>query len=244
MLILAHWEEILRPFLLGAFVFVPAGIASVYGLSLLMTLPMMAMKAGWLRHNKGAWKIILIYSVIVAVIAIPILVVGRVNWRSFLQSSYVSNYSWVWIGLGVAILFLLLFSYITKNGNTSEFLHEFKAIPFASPVFCFGAPAFWTKSLLAFGLSSNQIKIAGAVSFFCGVLFIAGLIIHYVTRNTAEDSSGAPGVILESEHDRPSEPEVRPNRLETIALGSTLVASAGFVFVVLQLAMGILTKIV
>ncbi|MGY6278120.1 hypothetical protein ACW73I_21490 [Methylomonas sp. MgM2] len=241
---MAHWDEILRPFLLGVFVFLPSEIITVSGISVLMTLPMFALKLGWLRHNKGSWKLILIYSIPIALITLPVLIVGSGSWRTFLQSSYVANYSWVWFAIGVAATFLLLFSYITKFGNSKEFLNEFKAIPFASPVFCFGAPAFWTKSLSSFGLTAVEIKIAGAISFFCGVLFILGLILHYLSKHTQSSSMEESPIVVTARGTKLVEDHGSPPRIETAALAVTMVATGGFVFVVLKLAMGILVNMV
>jgi hypothetical protein len=64
------------------------------------------------------------------------------------------------------LLFSYLFDRIKRNENVVTFLDSFKTFPVLSPVFCFGAPAFWETSLKSLGIPAQTIK-----PFKCSFIF-------------------------------------------------------------------------
>ena len=61
-----------------------------------------------------------------------------------------------------------------------------------SPVFCFGAPAFWKKSLADLKLSDPDIRFLGSVSVIAGVLFLIGLLLFFLAKHMRPSSAATP----------------------------------------------------
>jgi len=104
-------------------------------------------------------------------------------WHSILSSNILAEYH-IAIFLIPTLLLLGTLQYcVMRFGNAMEFIGDFKSFPLLSPVFCFGAPAFWTKSLSSMGLNSASIRIASVLSFCCGLLFVIGIVLFHLLKN-------------------------------------------------------------
>lgn len=81
------------------------------------------------------------------------------------------------------IAFTKIYIFITKKGSPLVFIKDIKSFPLVSPVFCLGAPAFWSKSLGSLGLSVASIKNSFSIFIFDWYFFIIGLILYLIIIN-------------------------------------------------------------
>ena len=184
--IFAHWELFLNWLTSrGILVLPPLSLyVVVFGTS---TLVPMGLKVLWVKFRLVSWTSILVFS---AIVILSFLVVGilgfsglRQLWMSILHSSYLKQYHCFWLAVSCVLFYVLLFDLIRQSSRIYRFLDEFKAFPLISPVFCFGAPVFWQKSLAALGLTPGAARSLGVVSFVSGIAFLIALVLFYVAKS-------------------------------------------------------------
>jgi len=98
-------------------------------------------------------------------------------------SQWFATYQRTILGAIAAAAALLLYNFISTSVDIAEFLDAFKKFPIFSPVFCFGAPAFWRKSLEDLRFSAEDISLLGGTSVLAGVVFLAGLLLLLVAKH-------------------------------------------------------------
>jgi acyl carrier protein len=179
LIIFAHWEEIFRGLALnGSVIFFYA-----FAFLLLAMIPLYG-KVTAIQTQVISLGAAIVFSLAVLAWMVVSTFVGmsqfQREWLSFLRSGYVSKYHVFWIGLGSGLFYALLFRRIRHSGQISQFIDSFKAFPVISPLFCFGAPVFWSESLAILGIASQTIRTLGIISFMSGIAFLLGLVTFYV----------------------------------------------------------------
>ena len=135
------------------------------------------------RENRNRLRFILFYSLSVVV------GFGLVFSIYFFQSTWtkitelVSNHHRTFIGVGTSGLLLLIISSVFEVLKIQSFLDSIKGLPMMSPVFCFGAPAFWDKSLEKLGIKDYDITFLGGISFGAGFCFLLALLFFYLAKH-------------------------------------------------------------
>lgn len=123
-------------------------------------------------------------------------------WNNILTSHILTEYHVAIFLVPTLLAFGTLHYFVSRFGHAMDFIDDFKSFPLLSPVFCFGAPSFWTKNLSTLGLSSISIKTASVLSFGSGLLFLIGVVLFHVLKNfqrpdkAAESSPGVDAPIL------------------------------------------------
>lgn len=103
--------------------------------------------------------------------------------QKFITSGLLNEFHRTIIGVISAMTIYLFYFIVIQNVNLEDFLENIKALPIGSPVFCFGAPAFWKDSLKNMNLPELEISFLNGISFFAGILFLIGLLIYFVGKN-------------------------------------------------------------
>jgi len=138
------------------------------------------------NRNKVAFKVVVIFSMVVFVM---FLILGFMKtdlsaFFSFIVRSeiLIKFHKTIFGFISISVVYLFYFCFLPSI-RIEEFIDSIKALPIASPIFCFGAPAFWTKSLLQFHLKASDISMLSTLSFFTGVVFLIALLLFYVAKN-------------------------------------------------------------
>lgn len=174
----------------------------------------------------------ILMTLIIAVTVISQLVNRAPTWIELLRSDYLVRYHKFWIGLICVLGYILLFEYSRKKADIYKFLDDFKTFPLASPVFCFGVPAFWNKNLVALGLSSQVTTSLGALSILSGVAFLISMLLFFVVRNPIEDEENHSIVLPENIRI----PHTKNDVIIQLSLLLTMLGLAGITYVVIALA--------
>lgn len=144
------------------------------------------------RGKRKSLKKILYFSGIVLVIFGMLVLlntdIGQL-WKNILSSNLLKQYHRNVFGLISIITLYLFFFLLIEAIRLETFMESVKSLPIVSPVFCFGAPAFWTEKLKSLNLNISDIYFLSSVSFFCGVIFLISLLIYFVGKNYNDDVS-------------------------------------------------------
>ncbi|MCZ6652652.1 MAG: hypothetical protein O7D91_06450 [Planctomycetota bacterium] len=239
-LIFGHWNGILRPLITSGFLHAPPIIAQIVGM-VLFAIPVMGMKVGWWSGNRARTRMLVCFSLGIVLLGVAVLFLNRMRWTAILESTYMNDYHGLWIGIIVGGFYLLLFRLVYNARKIGSFLNDFKAFPIASPVFCFGAPAFWNTSLSSLGLSDAQVAIAGAISFACGIIFVVSLVLYFVSGHLRKSDESTQSSVLVCDNLVAENGNQRNIKLlERASLGAIMLGLAGITFVCIDIGYSIL----
>lgn len=167
--------------------YISGGTPLIVGYTLMLFLPL-GIKTGILVFNKKSksLKWVAIFSfVIISIFSILLLSKSDLSqWgQKFISSGFLNEFHRTIIGVISTMTIYLFYFIVIQNVKLEEFVENIKALPIVSPVFCFGAPAFWKDSLKGMNLPELEISFLSGISFFAGILFLIGLLIYFVGKN-------------------------------------------------------------
>ena len=156
--------------------------------SIILVIPL-AGKAGIIYRDghRSRLRFIFWYSIGILLI-FTLLASSFLNdwWQHAILSDWFSKYHKTIIGSVSAALCLLIFSFVSDALDAKSFLASIQKFPMVSPVFCFGAPAFWHKSLKQIGFNADEISFLGGISVVSGVIFLSALLIYFLAKHMRE----------------------------------------------------------
>lgn len=169
-----------------------------YFLMLLLAILPISLKASAVYENpdlpnkKKTFKTVIWFTAIIISI-FGILIATRTDlsniWKTILAGSFLADFHRMIIGFVTISITYIFFFLLLDIIKIEEFLDNVKALKFVSPVFCFGAPAFWKKSLETLKIPENEISFLGGISFFCGVIFLISIIVFFIAKSVNDEEA-------------------------------------------------------
>jgi hypothetical protein len=236
LIVLAHW----RMFLDRLFFLWPAvpGFIFVLAMALLALLGPAYKKLHLLLGTIAVRRVrvrtaIIVYSgavlvglVIVTCFGAPL--VGYVL-KGVVLSPYLYEYCHLWASLAALAVGLALFASVRARRGVETFLRQFKTFPLVSPLFCFGAPAFWAGILGVAGLPNYLAGVLTSASALSGLLLSASVIVYYIGASRSSQESPV------SSTEEATAPRSENGQTEFVASLALLSAGmTGLVFVCLE----------
>lgn len=117
---------------------------------------------------------------------------GTLSSTSSIESIWLA-YHWMIISCTVLMLLFLTGLMIWHLNLISwNILSDLKAIPIGSPVFCFGAPVFWSKNLAYASLGPKLLATYSSLSITAGIVFLFYLILYGLLNHKFKEKSDSP----------------------------------------------------
>ena len=223
--------------------------------SLLFVFGPIGMKGGILnskpRRKKYFPMVLLLSFYIVVLVGSVLLIYSDVSigsiWKHLINSGFMQKHHITLFIVTSLLLYGTAMYFVVCYGSPLLLVEDFKSFPLLSPVFCFGAPAFWTKSLSTLGMDESSIKAASILSFSSGLFFVAGIVLHQIVKNITKNETdisknleikSASTIVLPSNFARSStaEKKIESSFWGHAALGIILLGLALLTTVVFNLA--------
>jgi hypothetical protein len=175
-----------------------AGVSYILAVWLFATAGGGALRSGyvWYRTYKGAPLSLTIATVIFVswyLFCFECLLVAFFSLSYYASTIIASNYYQTmrtyWIALALLVAIYLVYRGMDVNGFLKwQGLNDLKAIPFASPAFCFGLPLLIKGNMAPFTLDGGTFKRYAVLSFLSGVLFVSHIILYALFNHSVSSA--------------------------------------------------------
>lgn len=165
----------------------PGQVLPIVGVSLIFIVPL-GVKGGIILHNKTK-KANLFLSIlsITVVVGFSLFTIFHsdlsIVLHKFVHNGYWEKYHRSIIGLVILLFVYFVYFALLDLLNIETFIESIKNFPLVTPVFCFGAPPFWKKSLSILHISDSEISFLGSISFVSGIIFLIALLLYFVAKS-------------------------------------------------------------